>query len=67
MNRIDIMDWQLNSLKSQHHSVEHENSHRGSLLDHTTQTLSLLEQENTKFQKVGYCELNFTSLLFSIF
>ncbi|PVD19894.1 hypothetical protein C0Q70_20388 [Pomacea canaliculata] len=49
--RIDIMDWQLNSLKSQHHNVEHENSHRGSLLDHTTQTLSLLEQENTKFQK----------------
>ncbi|XP_059155413.1 myosin-11-like isoform X2 [Physella acuta] len=50
-DRISALDFQLKSLKSQHHSTESDNDKRVHLLNHTTTILSLLEEENTKLQQ----------------
>ncbi|XP_076443559.1 uncharacterized protein LOC143282022 isoform X3 [Babylonia areolata] len=50
-NRIDTLDFQLKSLKSQHLSTEDDHERRVSLLDQTTAALSLLEEENSKLQR----------------
>ena len=50
--RIDKLDYQLRSLQAQHQVAETENLKRSNLLEQTTMALSLLENENTKLQKV---------------
>ena len=51
-SRIDKLDYQLRSLQAQHQVAETENLKRSNLLEQTTMALSLLENENTKLQKV---------------
>ena len=50
--RIDKLDYQLRSLQAQHQVAETENLKRSNLLEQTTMALSLLENENTKLQRV---------------
>ena len=54
-HRIECLDYQLKTLKSQHQSTEEENERRTGLLDQTTTALCLLEEENTKLQQVSLC------------